>query len=283
MRLGDVQQHRAARRRPDGVLDRDAPGYRRFMPALMPTRTESAVYFEQQLRVEEAERFVAATRREHPELRATVFHVVLWALARMLDRHPHLNRFVAGGRLYDRSEVWISFTVKSEMTEAGTLLEVKHRFDAAQPFPQLVGDLQQVIADARRGERGLADRELDLFLHLPPVLRRGVVRLASAANACNLLPARFIDGDPFFASAFVTNLGSIGLDAAFHHLYEYGTIPIFGTLGAVRDAVVAEDGRPVVARTASMKFTYDERVEDGLYAARALEDFRAMVEHPEDG
>jgi hypothetical protein len=29
-----------------------------------------------------------------------------------------------------------------------------------------------------------------------------------------------------------------------------------------------------------MKFTFDERIEDGLYAARAIADFRTMVEHP---
>ncbi len=258
----------------------DAPGYRRFMPALMPTRNGSVVYFDQRLRVDETERFVAATREAHPDLHPTLFHVVLWALGRMFDRHPRINRFVAGGRLYQRDSITIAFTVKSELTDEGTLLEVKHRFDPAQPFVELVAGLQAAVASTRGGEEGLADRELELFLRLPPALRRGVVRVASAANALNLLPRTFIEGDPFFASAFVTNLGSVGLDSAFHHLYEYGTIPIFGALGRVRETVEVEDGRPVVARTASMKFTYDERVEDGLYAAGALADFQAMVEHP---
>jgi hypothetical protein len=251
------------------------------MPALMPSRTESLVFFDQQLRVEAAEEFVAATRRQHPELHPTLFHVVLWALTEMFDRHPRLNRFVAGGRLYDRDGIWISFTVKSELTEAGTLLEVKHRFEPRQTFPDMVAAVQTAVAAARGGATGLADRELQLFLHLPPALRRGVVRAASLGNDWNLLPRRFIDGDPFFASAFLTNLGSIGIDAAFHHLYEYGTIPIFGAFGAASESIVVEDGQPAVARTASMKFTFDERVEDGLYAAHALEDFRAMVEHPD--
>ena len=268
------------RSRPDGLEAGDAPGYRRFMPALMPTRTESVVFFDQRLRVEAAEAFVADARAAHPELHPTLFHVVLWALARMFDRHPRLNRFVAGGRLYDRDGVWVSFTVKSELTEAGTLLEVKHRFDPGQSFPELVASLQDAVAAARGGAKGAADRELDLFLHLPPVLRRTVVRAASIGNRWNLLPRAFIEGDPFFASAFVTNLGSVGLDAAFHHLYEYGTIPIFGTFGATTESVVVEGGRPVVARTASMKFTFDERVEDGLYAANALSDFKAAFEDP---
>lgn len=250
------------------------------MPALMPTRNGSVVFFDQQVRVDGTERFLADMRAEHPDLHPTIFHVVLWALARTFARHPHINRFVAGGRLYQREGVWISFTVKSELSEAGTLLELKHRFEPAQPFPDLVRDLQAGVAAMRGGRQGLADRELDLFLHLPSPMRRGIVRVASAANGLNLLPPGFIESDPFFASAFVTNLGSVGLDAAFHHLYEYGTIPIFCTLGAIHDAVVVENGEPIVGRVASIKFTYDERVEDGLYAGHALEDFRKMVESP---
>jgi len=267
--------------RPDGRLAAGVPGYRRFMPALMPGRNESIVYFDQRLRVEGAERLVATTRAEHPDLHPTFFHVLLWALAHTFDRHPRINRFVAGGRIYQRDGVWISFTAKTEMTEEGALLEVKHRFDPEQPFADLVRELREGVARARAGAEGLADRELDLFLHLPPSLRRAVVRLAGAANAQNLLPRAFIAGDPFFASAFVTNLGSVGLESAYHHLYEYGTIPLFCTLGAIHDEVVVQDGQPVVARVASAKFSFDERVEDGFYAARALEDFRALVERPQ--
>ena len=268
-------------RRRDGTAVEDAPGYRQFMPALMPTRNGSVVYFDERLRVDETERYIAAVRAEHPDLHPTLFHVVLWALARMFDRHPRINRFVAGGRLYQRDAITIAFTVKSELSEDGTLLEVKHRFDPHQPFVDLVRELQSEVVASRGGAEGLADRELRLFLHLPPVLRRGVVRIACAANAVNLLPRGYIDGDPFFASAFVTNLGSVGLDSAFHHLYEYGTIPVFGALGRVRETVEVEDGKPVVARTVSMKLTYDERIEDGLYAAHALADLREMVEHPD--
>jgi hypothetical protein len=144
----------------------------------------------------------------------------------------------------------------------------------------MVRDLKTTTSEARSGSQGLADKELQLFLHLPPSLRRGVVRLAAAANAWNLLPRTFVEADPFFASVFVTNLGTFGLDAAFHHLYEYGTIPLFCALGAVRDEVVVADRQPTVQPVASIKFTFDERVEDGLYAAHALEDFRTMVERP---
>ena len=87
-------------RRPDGHVAVEVPAYRRFMPALMPTRTGSTVFFDQVVEVEAAQRFVAETRAAHPDLHPTLFHLVLWALGRMFDRHPHLNRFVSGGRVY---------------------------------------------------------------------------------------------------------------------------------------------------------------------------------------
>ena len=54
------------RGRPDGRLAAGVPGYRRFMPALMPGRNESIVYFDQRLRVDAAERLVAAIRADAP-------------------------------------------------------------------------------------------------------------------------------------------------------------------------------------------------------------------------
>jgi len=266
--------------RVDGRVAGDVPGYRRFMPALMPTRNGSIVFLDQVVEVAAAERFVAETRAAHPELHPTLFHLVLWSLGRMFDAHPHLNRFLAGGRLYDRDGIWISFTVKTELSEDGTLVEVKHRCDPAQPFADFVRDIETSVAEARAGAEALVDKELSVFLQLPPLLRRGVVLLAGVANDLNLLPRAFIEGDPFFASVFVTNLGSVGIDAAFHHLYEYGTIPMFCTFGLVHDGVVARDGEPVVTRVASLKFSYDERVEDGLYAAKALQHLCSVLEDP---
>ncbi|HEX5087262.1 MAG TPA: hypothetical protein VFV89_05600 [Nocardioides sp.] len=267
-------------RRPDGRVAGDVPGYRRFMPALMPSRNGSIVFFEREVEVAAAERFLADVRAAHPELHPTLFDVVLWGLSRMFDRYPHLNRFLAGGRLYERDGVWLSMTVKTEMSEDGTLVEVKHRCTAGQPFLDFVREIESEVIAARAGSEGLADVELAVFLRLPPLLRRGVVTLAGLGNSLNLLPRAFIEGDPFFASAFVTNLGSVGIDAAYHHLYEYGTIPIFCTVGLVHDGVVARDGRPVVARVTTLKFSYDERIEDGLYAARAVEYLCSVLGDP---
>jgi hypothetical protein len=267
-------------RRPDGRVAPDVPGYRRFMPALMPSRTGSTVYFDRVVEVAAAEQFVTETRAAHPELHPTLFHVLLWSLGRMFDRYPRINRFLAGGRLYDRDGVWLSFTAMTELSDEGTLVEVKHRYDAAQSFPEFVRAVEAAVAELRSGAEAPTDRELSIFLHLPPVPRRGVVTLAGLAHDLNLLPRGFIEGDPFFASAFATNLGSVGIDAVYHHLYDYGTVAVFCALGLVHDGVVARDGEPAVTRVATLRFSYDERVEDGHYAAGAVRYLCAVLADP---
>jgi hypothetical protein len=74
------------------------------------------------------------------------------------------------------------------------------------------------------------------------------------------------------------------MEAGFHHLYEYGNIPIFLTVGqSQEEVVVGKDGNPEVCPMMKLKFSFDERIEDGLYCMSALEFFKQMVEDPEAG
>jgi hypothetical protein len=137
------------------------------------------------------------------------------------------------------------------------------------------------LREGRSGRETATEREIRAFLRVPaPMLRLGV-RLVRRLDAWGLLPGSFLAGDPLYASVFVANLGSVGLEAAYHHLYEYGTIPIFVTVGRLHRApVVLEDGSVTSRERVTLRYTYDERVEDGFYAARALEFLHGLLEEP---
>ena len=85
-----------------------------------------------------------------------------------------------------------------------------------------------------------------------------------------------------YASAFAANLGSLGIDRAWHHLYEYGTCGVFAVVGVAGKSVeVGADGQPEVRDTLRIRYTFDERVNDGFYCARSLDLVRQAVERPE--
>lgn len=262
-------------RRPDGTLVRDAAPMRRFMPFVSPRRNDSLVYFAQEIDVEAALAFLAernALRTVEPPM--TLFQLVLRAIVRGLQDRPRMNRFVAGGKLWQRHEVWITFSAKTRLDDQAPLVTVKRRFDPAESLEEMIAGTLGRLREGRSDAKSTSDKEMGLLLNLPGFLVRTILWAVDRIDALGLLPKAMINSDPLFTSAFVANLGSVGLEAAYHHLWERGTCPIFCVVGRIDPG---KDGR----RRMVLKWTFDERTEDGFYAARALDLVRERLENPE--
>lgn len=263
------------RTRPDGTLVPGVPALRRFMPFISPRRNDSLVYYPQEVEVDRALAFLDRRNAERPsERRITLFHLLLRAFARLLHDRPRLNRFVAGGRLWQRDGVWITFSAKKRFDDDGPVVAIKRRFEADDSLEAMVDRLSGAIRDGKSDRKTTSDREVDWLLRLPVPLLRLALRFVHLLDAVGWLPRAMIESDPMYASIFVANLGSVGLDAGYHHLWEHGTVSIFCVMGGLREG---PDGR----RRMTLKYTFDERVEDGLYCATALERVREFLEKPE--
>lgn len=268
--------------RADGTRVPNVHPVRRIMPFVMPTRNGAFVLFEQQIPTEPLRRVLEPLNANRaPERRVTLFHCVLRAVGVALTEFPRLNRFIAGSKLYDRRGIWLSFSAKQRLERDAPIFTTKLEF---RPTESLVGMVDRALAllgEGRSGKETASDREIKGFLRLPAPLLRFAVRAQRVLDGWNLLPPSLLEHDPLYASAFLANLGSVGLDAAFHHLYDYGSVPIFVTMGRVHRApVVLDDGSVSSREVFALRYTYDERVEDGFYAARALERLAAVLGDP---
>lgn len=247
-------------------------GTRAILPYLLPSRVGASVYFEQELDVTRAQAFCDArsARGEH----VTIFHVFTYAVVRTLAERPRPNRFTSGGHVYQRKTIELAFSAKKAMSDDAPMVAIKRRFDPANGFDGHLERLRGGVREGRASAKHQTDRELDVLLRLPPSALRFFVRLAMWLDARNLLPRALIESAPLYASVFVANLGSVGLDAAYRHLYEWGNCPIFAALVRVRE--VERDGQR--RKVCTVRYTFDERIEDGLYCARSLERLREIVE-----
>jgi hypothetical protein len=268
--------------RADGTLVPNVHPLRRIMPFIMPVRNGAFVLFEQDVPtapvLESLERLNAG---RPPERRITAFHCLLYAIGVALTEFPRLNRFIAGSRLYDRRGIWLAFSAKQRLERDAPMFSSKVEFRPGEPVPAMVDRLLGVLREGKSGRETAADREVKGFLRLPAPLLRAAVRAQRVLDGWNLLPPSLTRDDPLYASAFVANLGSVGLDAAYHHLFDYGTCPIFVTMGRVhRVPVVRDDGSVGSHEVFTLRYTYDERIEDGFYAARALERLAGVLIDP---
>jgi len=266
-------------RRADGDPVQGLTPVRRMMPFLMPRRNESAVYHESVFAVGNARRWLRAFNRAH-EHRATLFHLVAYACSSALHARPELNRFASNGRIYQRRGVQLAFVAKREMSDHGEGATVKLEVGEKEPFPEFVARMTNAIEGVRGAPRPI-DREVALFLHIPAPLLRAAVRLVLALDGWNLLPGWFTRDDPMFSSLFLANLGSVGVSDAWHHLYEYGTCSIFGTVSAPQKMAFVEGDGVVVRDGLRLRWTFDERIHDAFYAARSLALVQRLLEDPE--
>ena len=266
--------------RADGTRAKDLPHYRRIMPFIMRGKNESVAYFEQELDLAKTEAFIGEWNRRGGK-KITLYHVFMWGVIQVLAQRPRLNRFVAGSQIWQRNGIWISTSAKKAMHDDSPVVVIKQRYEPG-PFGQLVDSMYAALGEGRSDKKSHVDQELGILLKLPQFLLRALVRLQIWLDAWNLLPQAFIKPDPLFASFFVANLGSLKMNAVHHHLYEYGNIPIFACIGK-KEEVPAFDahGNLVKKLVCKVKYTFDERVEDGLYCAASLGLLQEMVEDPE--
>jgi len=270
-------------RRSDGDLVRDLPPVRRMIPYLMRTRSGAVVFHDAVYEIARAREWLEAfNARRGDAPKATLFHLYLWACARALHARPGLNRFVSGYRIYQRREVSISFAAKRGFRDDEPIVTRKHGFAEGESFSDTVDRITGGVKDVRAGKQDRADKEMKLALILPGFLLSLTLRLLSWLDSVNLLPASMIRPDPMFASLFVANLGSLGLDRVTHHLYEYGNVSLFGAMGTAGPrVVVGDDGQPAVRDTVEVRWSFDERIHDGFYCASSLALVKEAFEAPE--
>jgi len=91
-----------------------------------------------------------------------------------------------------------------------------------------------------------------------------------------------LDASPFHGSMIITDLGSLRIGPIFHHIYNFGTLPVFISFGAKRHAYeIDRTGHVVDNKYVDCKFSLDERIADGHYYAQFLQAFRYLTKHPE--
>jgi hypothetical protein len=269
------------KRRSDGVYLRKLPGFRKMFPFLMRTRTESAIYYSQRVRLGATLAWLEKANAGR-EKKISIFTVVLAAGVRTLALRPDANRFVAGRRIYQRRTIDLSFIVKRELTEKAGETNLKITVDPKSTIEDVAGRVSAAVESTKAKETSADEKTTDFVTSLPRSLTRLALGGVRALDYFNLLPASFIRGDALYASAYLANLGSIGLEAVFHHLFEWGNAPFFIVVGKKkREPVVNAAGEIEVQDVLDMNVSLDERITDGVSYAATIALLTSLIENPD--
>lgn len=268
--------------RSDGTLVPGVHPYRVMLGHITPKRNEAIVYFDCYVRAEKLLAYIAEAKK-HTEVDVT--HCLVGAVSQALVENPRMNRFVAGRRLYQRRERQVTFSAKRKRLDreaklAAIKINLGPDAESSETFKALCARINSQIGEERSERPTYLDRELGLLTSIPrPILLRGV-QLFFWLDHHNLLPKSFIDNDAMFTSVFIANLGSLGMDPGYHHLYEWGNCPVFITAGRIAERPAVVDGQLVVEKSLHLRFSYDERIDDGLNARFGIDAIKRILEDP---
>ena len=240
--------------------------------------------FEESFEISHVERYIRQKRREG----LTDFgltHVLLAAYVRGLCKYPQLNRFISGQQVFSRGEdIQYCMVVKKEMTIESPDTSIKVHLTRTDTAEDVYRKLNAAVEEVKKTQE--LDSSLDGLIGLlnliPGVLLKFVVWLLKLLDYFGLLPKFLLELSPFHGSLFFTSMGSLGIRPIYHHLYDFGNLPVFGAFGLKRKALeVTEDGTVVQKKYLDVKFVLDERIVDGYYYAAFFKHYRTILRHPE--
>lgn len=269
--------------RPDGRRVRTLPPMSQVSPYIMPDRNDATNLFADSLEITGIERYIRQKRKEGMT-NFGIMHVLLACYLRTLAKYPALNRFLAGQKVYSRgNDVQFCMVVKKEMTSDAPDTVIKVHLD---PHDTVNDVYKKLNAEIEKVKNTPLDSSFDNVAHLltliPGVFLKFTVWLLKTMDYFGLLPKFLLEVSPFHGSVFFTSMGSLGIPPIYHHLYNFGNMPLFGAFGCKRTKMeVAEDGTLTVKKYVDVKFTTDERIVDGFYYATFFKAFKRIMRHPE--
>ena len=241
-------------------------------------------FFEESFEITNVERYIRQKRREGMT-DFGITHVLLAAYIRGIARYPQLNRFVSGQKVYSRGEdIQYCMVIKKEMSVDSPDTSIKVHLNPRDTARDVYEKLNAAV------EKVKATKELDSNLDglimalnlIPGVFLKFTVWLLKFLDYFGLLPRFLLELSPFHGSLFFTSMGSLGIRPIYHHLYDFGNLPVFGAFGMKRKAYeLQEDGSVVLRKYIDVKFVLDERIVDGYYYATFFKYYRSLMRHPE--
>jgi hypothetical protein len=279
--LKDTFQGVVMGERSDGERIKNLHPYRRLMAHIMPGRNESVVYYDTYARVDTLLQYLEEVNEY---FHVDITHCLVAACNLALWENPKMNRFITGRRLYQRNGRSFTFSMKrKKLGREAKLSAVKLAMDDGETFRELVARINGNIKVERSSKKTHADKEFAVLDRLP----RSVLDLAVSGlkrlDHWSLLPKSFIKNDAMYTSIFIANLGSVGMSPGYHHLYEWGNCPLFMMVGKIEERALVVDGEITVQKVLPIRWSYDERIDDGLNAGYGIATANRLLENPYTG
>lgn len=266
--------------RSDGRKLRNIPPFFKIIPQVMRTREDSQVYYSYDVPIKAMDEYI--NKKAEEGIKISYMTIIYAAMVRLIAQRPRLNRFVMNGRTYARKDIEISLAIKKNLTDEGQETTIKLPFTGNENIFEIKEKIDNAISENKDTSSTNDTDILATTLSLVPnFLLKLAISFVMFLDKHGMLPKFVIKASPFHTSAFLTNVASLGIDAIYHHLYNFGTTGLFLAMGKKKKGYIYDDEAVKEEKCISLAFVCDERICDGFYFASSVKMFNRFLKKPE--
>ena len=268
--------------RKDGTYLKNISSMHAIMPLMYPNRCDNEAYISERIDLTAINRYLEKKNAGGPDYPYNLFQVMVTALLKTITLRPKMNRFIANQTMYQRNEVTASFTVKKLFSDDGGEALAKIRTDGSETIDIIHDEIFRQVSFCRSDEKDPSTNSMDIIQKFPRFMLKLIGAGARFLDRHGRMPAGVIATDPFYSSAVLANLGSIGLHAGYHHLTNWGTCSVFCVIGEIKKRpFYDDDGHMEMRESVDLGLTIDERLADGYYYSKTVRLLKHLLENPE--
>ena len=252
----------------------------KIMPCVMLDRADSQVYFKQDIALKYLDEYI--DRKAKEGIRLSYMNIIYAAIVRIIGERPRLNRFAMNGALYQRNNIYVSLVIKKSLTDDGVETPLKLPFNGDENIFEIKEKLDAAIEKNKDIEvSNKTDKLVSILSAIPSGLIRAIVKFLMFLDKHGVMPKKIIEASPFHTSVFLTNVGSLGIDSIYHHIYNFGTTSMFFSMGKKKKSYIYEDEEFKEEKCITLAFVGDERICDGYYYASSFKLLSKYLKKPE--
>lgn len=266
--------------RPDGKKVKGLDPIFRVIPNVMLERSDAQVYFKQDIPLKNLDEYI--DRKMIEGIRFSYMDIIYSAIVRIIKERPQLNRFAMHGTIYERNKIYVTLAIKKGLEDNSPETTVKIPFTGNEDIYEVREILQGKIEKNKNvSEENATDKLAGALSLVPDFVLLWAVKFLWFLDKHGLMPKAIIDASPFHTTAFLTNVGSLGIDSIYHHLYNFGTTSMFFSMGKKKKSYIYEDDEIRQEKCITIAFVGDERICDGYYYASSFKLLSKYLRKPE--
>lgn len=253
-----------------------------IMPLIFPNRCDNEAFISDCIDLTNINAYLEKKNADNPEYAYNLFQVMVAAILKTMVLRPKMNRFIANNTMYMHKEISASFTVKKIFSDDGAEALAQVRVNGTETIDDIHNEIFRQVSFCRSDKLDGGTESLNAVAAIPGFLKKIVGAGARFLDRHGWMPKSVTEGDPFYGSVYLSNLGSIKLGAGYHHLTNWGTCSVFCTIGqAKKRPFYDDDGTVHMKPSVDIGLTIDERIADGYYYSRTVQLLKKLLENPE--